>query len=91
LSKGLEIGRFFGSVLAASGESNLFAASDRKRLKLYDLGTGAKKDEYAFPDDMAYLHFSADGKRLLAITAHQMAYVLDVSGASIGAPVVVKP
>jgi WD40 repeat protein len=83
LSKGLQIARFFGSVLAASGESNLLAVSDRKSLKLYDLETGAKRDEYAFPDDMAYLHFSVDGKRLLAITAHQMAYVLDIAGASI--------
>jgi hypothetical protein len=91
LSTGLEIGRLFGSVPAASGESNLLAASDHKHLKLYDLKTGAKKDEYVFPDDMAYLHFSADGKRLLAVTAHQMAYVLDVAGASNPVPAVVKP
>jgi hypothetical protein len=83
LSTGLEIGRYFGSVSAASGESNLLAANDHKHLKLYDLKTGAKKDEYVFPDEMAYLHFSADGKRLLALTTRQVAYVLDVTLPSI--------
>jgi hypothetical protein len=86
LSTGLEIGRFFGSVPAASGESNLLAASEHKHVKLYDLKTGAKKDEYVFSDELAYLHFSADGNRLLAVTAHQMAYILDVAGAYIPVP-----
>jgi len=89
LSSGREIGRFFGYVPAASAESNLLAASDRKHLKLYDLKTGARKEDYAFPDELAYLHFSADGKRLLALTTHQVAYVLDVSSAA--APVPSKP
>jgi WD40 repeat protein len=88
LSSGLEVGRFFGSVLAASRESNLLAASDRNHLKLYDLKTGAKKEEFVLPEQMAYLHFSADGKRLLAVTGHQMAYVLDLAGASIPVPAV---
>jgi hypothetical protein len=86
LSSGREIDRFFGSVPAASAESNLLAASDRKHLKLYDLKTGARKEDYAFPDELAYLHFSADGKRLLALTTHQVAYVLDVSSAVAPAP-----
>jgi hypothetical protein len=91
LSTGLEIGRFFGSVPAASGESNLLAASDHKHLKLYDLKTGVKKEEYVLPDEMAYLHFSADGKRLLALTTRQVAYVLDVTMASTTGLPPVKP
>lgn len=83
LTTGLEIGRFFGAVPAVSGESNLLAACDHKRLKLYDLKTGAKISEYVFPDEMAYLHFSSDGKRLLALTTHQVVYVLDVTVPSI--------
>ena len=66
-----------GAFSAASGQSNLLAASDGRRLTLYDLRTGAKRDDFLFPEDVAYTHFSADGKRALVLTANQIVYVLD--------------
>jgi hypothetical protein len=81
LSTGRETARLFGAIPSASAEVNLLAAADGGRLTLFDLKTGAKRDEFLFPDPVAYSHFSADGKRLLVLTAPQMLYVLDVSGA----------
>jgi hypothetical protein len=41
--------------------------------------TGTKKDEYVFSEPTVYTHFSADGKRLLALTADQSIFVLDIA------------
>lgn len=80
LLSGEQIARFVGGIPAVNAQSQLFAIDERPRvLGIYDLASGAKVDEQFFPDNLAYTHFSADGKRLLALTAHQMAYILDVS------------
>ncbi len=72
--------RFVGGFPTASAQANLFAIEEGPgRLFLYDLATTAKLDQQLFPDAISYSHFSADGKRLLVMTRHQMAYVLDVS------------
>jgi hypothetical protein len=82
LSTGQVAARLTGSIPAASGATNLLAVSEGRRLTLYDLKTGIKRDEYLLPDEMAYLHFSASGKQLFVLTTHEIAFVLDVATTS---------
>ena len=49
---------------------------------MYDLKSGSKRSDLSLPEDVAYTHFSAGGKRVLVLTANQTVYVLDVSGAA---------
>jgi hypothetical protein len=73
--------RLVGGTPTANAQNNLFAMREGPgRLIIYDLTTAAKLDQQLFPDSIAYSHFSADGNRLLVLTSHQVAYVLDVSG-----------
>jgi WD40 repeat protein len=65
---------------AASSQSNLLAMDQGNgRLTIFDLSSGTKLDEQPFPEEIAYSHFSADGKRLFVLTAHQTAFIFDVS------------
>ena len=82
LSSGEERARLFGGCPSASAQTNLMAVSNAERVSLVDLRTGAKRDELVFPDPVVYTHFSADGKRLLVLTAHQVVFILDVSTAA---------
>jgi len=71
---------FTGILPTASAQSNLFAMQDMTRhLDIYDLSTFTRLDQQAFADDLAYMHFSADGKRLFVLTEHQDAIVFDLS------------
>ncbi|MBZ5541104.1 MAG: PQQ-like beta-propeller repeat protein [Acidobacteriia bacterium] len=79
LGSGEERARLFGSCPAASGEAHLLAVCDGGRVMLRDLKTGEKRGEESFPDEIVYTRFSADGKRLLVLSAHQEMFVLDVS------------
>jgi hypothetical protein len=73
--------RLVGARPSASGQNNLLAMDlSGGRLGVFDLTSGAKLDEQVFPDEIAYTHFSGDGKRLLILTEHQLALVLDMSG-----------
>jgi len=73
--------RMVGGLPSANAQSNLFAVDEGLgRLSIYDLATNAKLDHQIFPEPLAYTHFSADGKRLLVLTKHQVVYVLDLSG-----------
>jgi hypothetical protein len=84
--------RLVGGIPTASAQSNLFAMEQGPgHLSIYDLATGAKLDEEIFAEPIAYTHFSADGNRLLVLTRHQVAYVLDVSGARKNPPVAPAP
>jgi hypothetical protein len=49
------------------------------RVQLYDLVRGARKDRYSFPENIAYMRFSADGKRLLVLTEYQNVSVIDLT------------
>jgi len=82
ISTGKVAARLTGSIPAASGETNLLAASNGKRLTLYSLKTGTKIGQYVLPDEIAYLHFSASGKQLFVLTVHEIALVLDVVSTS---------
>jgi len=65
---------------AVSAVSQLLSLpEEHNRLSLYDLKTGQRRGGFSFSAAVAYSHFSADGKRLLVLTADQMVYVLDVA------------
>jgi hypothetical protein len=69
-----------GARPSASAQNNLVAIDlGGGHLGIYDLNSGTKLDDQTFPDEIAYTHFSGDGKRLLVLTEHQLALVLDVS------------
>lgn len=71
---------FAGILPTASAHSNLFAMQDMTRhLNIYDLATFTKLDQQLCADELAYMHFSVDGKRLFVLTEHQEAFLLDVS------------
>ncbi|HKV60439.1 MAG TPA: hypothetical protein VJO16_00880 [Candidatus Acidoferrum sp.] len=72
--------RLVGVNPSVSAESKLLALDlGSGRLGIYDSDSGTKLEEQIFPDDIAYTHFSADGKRLFVLTEHQAAVILDVS------------
>jgi hypothetical protein len=79
LSAGEIQSRLFGRYVSASAATGLLAAADGNHLRLYDLKTGTKKDEYSFSEVPVYTHFSGDGKRLLILTAEQSLFVMDVT------------
>jgi len=80
LQEGSLKARLVGGIPIANAEDNLFAMEEGpNRLFVYDLATAAKLDQLIFPESIAYAHFSADGNRLLVLTRHQVAYVLDMS------------
>jgi len=72
--------RLVGVKASASAQSNLLALDlGSGRVGIFDLNSGAKLDEQIFPEEIAYSHFSGDGKRLFVLTEHQTAVILDVS------------
>jgi WD40 repeat protein len=81
LSDGALKAKLVGNKPAANGVSGLLALDEGAgRLAVYDARSGAKLDQLLFPDQIAYSHFSDDGKRLFVLTEHQTAFVVDVSG-----------
>jgi non-ribosomal peptide synthetase component F len=73
--------RLVGGIPTANAQNNLFAMEEGPgRLFIYDLATAAKLEQQFFSESIAYTHFSVDGNRLLVLTKHQVAYVLDLSG-----------
>jgi len=69
-----------GVTPSVSTESKLLALDlGSGRLGIYDSNSGVKLDQQFFPDEIAYTHFSSDGKRLFVLTEHQSAVILDVS------------
>lgn len=80
LSEGALKAKLVGNKPAANGASNLLALNEGAgKLALYDAHTGAKLDQLLFPEEIAYSHFSDDGKRLFVLLQNQQAFVLDVS------------
>ena len=80
LRDGKIVARAKGYQPAPSAQANLFALDEGMgRLGIYDLLTGQKIEEQLFGDNLAYKHFSADGKKLLVLTQHQEVFVLDMS------------
>jgi hypothetical protein len=82
LSTGEVQARLFGHYVSASAASGLLAAAEGNHLRLYNLKSGSKIDDYLFPDAPVYMRFSTVGNRLLVLTAQQFAYVIDVDALS---------
>jgi hypothetical protein len=61
LSTGEIQARLFGHYVSASAASGLLAAADGNHLRLYNLKSGSKIDDYLFPDAPVYTHFSTAG------------------------------
>jgi hypothetical protein len=80
LAEGDERLRLTGTVSALSSEAGLLAVyQDGGRVNLYDLVAGARKQSFSLPENVVYMRFSADGRRLLVLTEYQTVYVLDLT------------
>jgi len=80
LHDGKTVAQLKGFQPTANSQSNLFVLDQGYgRLGIFDLTSGKKIEEQQFADGIAYKHFSADGKKLLVLTQHQIVYVLDMS------------
>jgi WD40 repeat protein len=80
ISTGEQKGKFFGRAPAISKAAGLLAVeTERGQLTVFDLATGERRDQFNFSGPVSLAQFSADGKRLFALTADQTAYVLDLS------------
>lgn len=80
LSKGQEKGRVFGNTPEVSAAAGLMAVSnERDQLGLYDLDSLEQVDQFVFSSPVTLKRFSADGKRLLVVTADQVAYTLGLA------------
>lgn len=77
LSTGAQVAQENGYLPAISSAAGLLTFADNAgHLTVVDLKTPGKQREYTFPKNVAYSHFSADGKRLLVMTEDQTVYVL---------------
>jgi hypothetical protein len=79
LQSGEQIGKVFGGPAQLSPAGLLSVASEGGEVTLYDAATMQKRCEYVFPFHPAFLQFSKDGKRLLALLKNQTVYVLDLN------------
>jgi hypothetical protein len=80
LASGEQKGKVFGGRAAISQESQLLAVENEAgKLTIYDLASMEKRDQLIFSSPVSLARFSADGKKLFALTANQAVYVLDVT------------
>ena len=87
LKTGEQIARINGYRPAASSAANLLVVDlGSGRLGVFDLSTGAKLNELALPQAIAYLHFSEDGRKLLVLTELQEVYILESERIRTAAP-----
>ena len=55
----------------------LLGENETGQVNVYDLKSLEKRAVFAFPYHISAWAFSADGKRLLILTANQIAYIFD--------------
>jgi hypothetical protein len=89
-SKAGKVGQIMGAAPAVAKASGLICVlSSVDQLAIYDLAAMELRRACSFSSPVVFQQFSQDGKRLLALTADQTAYQLDVSslnGPSDGVP-----
>ena len=70
--------RFFGANAAMNpSRQQVIVENYPGELTLYDLATGNSQARLRFKNGAAFVRFSLDGKRLLVLTAGQIAYAFD--------------
>ena len=70
--------RFFGANAAMNPRANQIAVENYPgEVTVYDLNTGNSQARLRFKTGAAFTRFSLDGKRLLVLTAGQVAYAFD--------------
>lgn len=78
LSTGEQKAVFFGAKSTLSTAAGiLLVENETGQVNVYDLQSLEKRAELEFPYHISAWQFSADGKRLLVVTANQMVYTLD--------------
>lgn len=84
--QGQQKGRLFARNVRVSGSANTLCVNHPQgRMEFYDLTTLKKRDELVFPESVAIARLSADGNRMLVVTADQTVYTLDLMKINAGA------
>lgn len=87
LSSGQLKQRFFGDRAVISASDGLLCVeNEHGQLIVYDLNSGAKRDEFTFSSPISLIQF-VEGKRLFVLTANQTVYLLEVTEKSAPAAV----
>ena len=75
---GHSIARLFGAGPVAAPVSHLLAVlSEKQELTLYELASGQKRNALSFSQPVLFYRFDESGRKLLVVTADQLAYVFD--------------
>jgi WD40 repeat protein len=75
--------KWFGDRPQLSGDGKLLALENGQgHLRVFDLNTLLRMNEYYFAEPIATKTFSADGKRLLVLLSDQTVFQLDIDGGS---------
>jgi WD40 repeat protein len=82
LKSGEQTGKVFGRTAQLSSNGMLSVSTEGGEVTLYDAATMQKRGEYVFPAHPAFLQFSKDGNRMLALLKNQTVYVLDLKSAA---------
>jgi WD40 repeat protein len=78
LSTGEQKGILFGTHSALSSAAGILIVENQSgQIEVYNLNTLQKRTHLTFPHPISAWSFSADGKRLLVLTANQTVYVFD--------------
>ena len=81
LSSGQLLGRVFGHRATLSPAARLLCVENESgQLIFYELGSFEKRGQLSFSDRVKMIRFSADGKRLVVLTANQMVSTFDLAG-----------
>jgi len=82
LTSGAIVRRFFGDSATLSPDGLAIAIHVAPgRLELRSLPSGELRRDLTFATDVAFVRFSADSRRVLALTRDQTAFVIDASAA----------
>jgi WD40 repeat protein len=77
--------RFFGATAAMNPKRNQVVVENYPgEVTVFDLATGNPQARLRFKNSAAFVRFSLDGKKLMVLTAGQVAYAFDVDKLSTG-------
>ena len=78
------VARLVGEAMSKDLGQQVIVENYPGELTVYDLSTGNSQARLRFKTSASFVRFSLDGKRLLVLTAGQVAYAFDVDKMSAG-------
>jgi WD40 repeat protein len=85
LKSGAQKGKILGNPRAISNDgSKMLIETSKGAADLYDIGTLKILTHFTFPSRIVHAEFTAEGNKLMVLTADQSVYQINVEGASAG-------